>query len=817
MGRHPWQVALLALMALRPAHAVEVARGGEALVPIVTDGTEGIDAAVADLQGYLGAITGGEFAVVATAEHAGGPAIHVGPSYFVPTEAHAARDRWRADQVVQIETRNDSLYITGGGVAGCSFAVYAFLEDVCGVRFFHPGELGTHVPDSPDLAFDEVKVRQAPSFLYRRMWPSSQTPDRRMYNEWRTWYRRSRQGGPAVAMGHNLFRIVPPELYDDHPDYFPLIGGVRIDPRSGTGWQPELANPGVVQLAVEAARAAFDANPDMFSFSLSMNDSTGWSESDEALAQDPPAFRDSQDRGKARRMIVFANQVAEETSQTHPDRYLVFYAYKSTLEPPSEPPAHPNVIPSLCHWGIGADPFHPITAPAEVSPNNVLYRRAIDGWDRLADRLIAREYWTAPRADPLLKAGITPILFEDIPFYHQRGFIACSSEANIDWGNLALNHYVATRLMWDVSRDPEELLDDFFAKYYGAAAEPMRAYFTRVWEMAYKHYLPEDRAMDITGDDIAVLAERLAEAEQAAAGDDLRAARVGMARDFFGVWRMRHELLAAEPGPEAIDAYLARLDELAAEGTDAIVVAGWRGAFMAPVPEPEAYDGPELVRALPDAPLDEANARPLIARRAGSWLVLVGEDRRIEAEVTGVRVGPQYAHRPSWQVVSAAGEPIASGHMPLPGSDELSVEVPEPGLYQIDMNAGANGCGLVVHNCPAVMVGPGLQLCEHPGRMYFWVPEDAGEFTITLFAGKGESALMRIYAPDGERLFEGDSLARDAVPAQLFPGEGQRGAAWCLEIAEAPEGILEDYQILLDSSLPPYLATSPEGLLVPAE
>jgi hypothetical protein len=196
--------------------------------------------------------------------------------------------------------------------------------------------------------------------------------------------------------------------------------------------------------------------------------------------------------------------------------------------------------------------------------------------------------------------------------------------------------------------------------------------------------------------------------------------------------------------------------------------------------------------------------------------VLVGEDRRIEATAIGVRVGPQYAHRPSWVIASPDGTEVASGHMPMPGETELSVEVPEPGLYQLQANAGMNGCGLVVRNAPAVMVGPGMQLCEWPGAMYFWVPDGCEQFTVTLFAGKGESAAMEIYRPNGDLAFTGNSLTRDAVPATIAPAPAHRGQAWRLVIDEAPEGQMEDYSVLLGDALPPYLATSPGAMLVPA-
>jgi len=811
-------VLLVALaLAILPASAIELARDGNALVPVVVDDTQGIAGAVADLVAYLGKITGGQFETVKAADHRGGPALYVGAGYFRPSDGDAARDRWTLQQVVQIYTQDDGLYVTGGGTQGCVFAVYAFLEDFCGVRWFHPGELGEHVPIQPTLGFEEMSERQVPSFVYRNMWASSQTPDRRMYREHRAWMTRNRQGGAAISMGHNLFRIVPPELYDAHPEYFPLIGGERVDPRSGAAWQPELANPGVVKLAVDKARAAFDANPELYSFSLSVNDWYGWSESEEALAYDPPEFRDVQDRGKARRMIVFANEVAEEVAKTHPDRHLVFYAYKSTLEPPEEPECHAQVIPSICHWGIAADPFHRITAGEEISPSNALFRRCIEGWHRLADKLIAREYWTAPKYDPLLKAGVTPVLFEDIPYYRDQGFIGISSESNIDWGNLALNHYVASKLMWDAQRDPQELLDDYFAKYYGEAAQPMRTYFTRIWQVAYKAHLPEDKAVPISEEDISYLGDQLTEATEVVADDDLRSARVKMARQFFDTWRMRHDIIARTPTQAQVEAYVARLDGLAAEKSDALVANAYKAEFMTPLPEPKPYAGPELAALSPGAQLPEPPATTLASRGGAQWLVLVGEDRTIEAEATGVRVGPRYLSLPSWQVVTADGEPVASGHMPIQGSVPLSVAVPEPGLYQIQMAAGRNGCALIVKNCPAVLVGPGYKLCEKPGKMYFYVPRDAEQFTVTLFAGKAESALMRIYDPDGEQVFEGDSLSRDVVAARFAPTAEQRGRAWCLEIAPASEGILEDYQILLSKELPPYLATFAEGLLTPAQ
>src|SRR5690554_1872782 len=97
-------LTLMALMAAcGSSQAIELARDGEALVPIVSDGAEGIDAAVADLKRYLDATTGGEFALLGPDdERPDGPAIFIGPSHFIPREADADRSRWLLEQIVQI-------------------------------------------------------------------------------------------------------------------------------------------------------------------------------------------------------------------------------------------------------------------------------------------------------------------------------------------------------------------------------------------------------------------------------------------------------------------------------------------------------------------------------------------------------------------------------------------------------------------------------------------------------------------------------------------------------------------------------------------
>ncbi|MCD6360683.1 MAG: DUF4838 domain-containing protein, partial [Armatimonadetes bacterium] len=121
-------------------------------------------------------------------------------------------------------------------------------------------------------------------------------------------------------------------------------------------------------------------------------------------------------------------------------------------------------------------------------------------------------------------------------------------------GNLfhryGLNYYLAAKLVWNPDLNPDELLDDYFDKFYGVASAPMRRYFDTLeramtdWNgcssyglhgtahapMAPKVYTPE-----VMGE----LQAALAEAEGISNTDRIAGRRVMLAR------RMYQELEAA--------------------------------------------------------------------------------------------------------------------------------------------------------------------------------------------------------------------------------------------------------------------------------
>jgi len=63
--------------------------------------------------------------------------------------------------------------------------------------------------------------------------------------------------------------------------------------------------------------------------------------------------------------------------------------------------------------------------------------------------------------------------------YHRdgvRGVFLCGIGEQLDF-------YLTMKLYDDPSLDPDALLNEFFSRYFGAAAEPMRAFYTRIEEI----------------------------------------------------------------------------------------------------------------------------------------------------------------------------------------------------------------------------------------------------------------------------------------------------------------------------------------------
>lgn len=133
---------------------------------------------------------------------------------------------------------------------------------------------------------------------------------------------------PRLEFSHNLGRVFPPELYDTHPEFFPLEDGQRLRPRKGTGWwNPDISTPAAAAFAADKAREHFAKHPEAVSFALGVTDGLIYGESPELQALTNPLrwFRERPDYSNL--VFTFMNRTAAAFATTHPDKYLGTLAY----------------------------------------------------------------------------------------------------------------------------------------------------------------------------------------------------------------------------------------------------------------------------------------------------------------------------------------------------------------------------------------------------------------------------------------------------------------------------------------------------------
>jgi hypothetical protein len=171
-------------------------------VEVKTAPTEREKLAAEDLAKYLGMISSAEFAVGGSGEHK----IYVGTP--APNDPKPLKRR-----ETRIKSVGDDIYLYGEGPHGNADAVYDFLEDLLGCRWYTTrGD--EFVPKKPRIAFDKLDCSRVPSFVNATFWGGEVGA----FRDCRDFYRRSRMdwgfNGEYTALGPNYFhspsQMLPP-------------------------------------------------------------------------------------------------------------------------------------------------------------------------------------------------------------------------------------------------------------------------------------------------------------------------------------------------------------------------------------------------------------------------------------------------------------------------------------------------------------------------------------------------------------------------------------------------------------------------------
>lgn len=371
---------------------------------------------------------------------------------------------------------------------GTLYAVYDFLERVCGVRWYMVTDLGRVMPKEKTLDFELTEKRF-------KCWTTYRDTTR---NHWQIPGEIPEQGKKmtlASIRDNNLFlfrtriggepRWVTHSVMDygtrfgkEHPDWF--VG------KPGPSIQLHYDNPEVIEQVAKDAMVYFSKTFAKRRFGVMSNPDCNaeyWSAGD-FFAVAPGDNRDYGDktnpplqperRGKgfgtgvaSNYIFTWVNNVARKVHKEYPDKWIYTIAYADMFEPPDFE-MESNVAVAVC-MADGWDDSQGM--------------KVLKAWRKKVSRLSTWEYClddtiSFPRVRPrqiakyisqLEDMNIDGMFIEPPAFHGQGGYR--------NPGLYHLNHYITFLMLRERDVDIESVLKEYYELFYGPAARHMEKFW----------------------------------------------------------------------------------------------------------------------------------------------------------------------------------------------------------------------------------------------------------------------------------------------------------------------------------------------------
>ena len=372
---------------------------------------------------------------------------------------------------------------------GTANAVYTFIQDVLGVRWLLPGDLGADYPESPSLLIPAQDLRYHPQFRLRMGIFSQYDLGRRRAGEMRDWARRHRMlldsldvdANHAFADWWEKYGESRPELFALQPDG--TRGTFPTDPRRKKVSEGE---PAVWDVWLEEVADMLKANPTESVFNVAANDnwSSGHCVDPRSQAWDPPVseagelvtynYADGvrlERPPMSDRYVTFANTLGEKLKAKYPDRELFVsqLAYGGTArQAPVKARPNDNVIIVSVHNFL-------FRGPEERQQQMQMF----DDWSKVAKHIIWRPNmsgssgWSWGTPD----VGFT-LVADGFRFIAERKAIGVVIDTIWNhWGTQGPMYYLMAELSWNPFADADAILEDFCQRSYGPAGPTMLKYW----------------------------------------------------------------------------------------------------------------------------------------------------------------------------------------------------------------------------------------------------------------------------------------------------------------------------------------------------
>jgi len=450
-------------------------------------------------------------------------------------------------RTIQADGRTITI-IEGGDREGTLYGVYGYLEQL-GMRFIGLGEQGTVYPDKPAELPRKLNITESPSFISRGFWAWED----RGNDDFFLWMARNRMNfwtvnekevhllkklgikltegghriqeyflGPKSEYPYNHPKFQGDEdkpadpykssdeyvgdtsgdgkltYFEAHPEWYGLIKGKRSDYIKGdAGHNYCTSNADATrELARNLVQSLIDGNwryVDVVTFW--MLDVGKWCECENCKRQGTYTDR----LFEVVHTVMTQMRQGRREGRLKRNVELAAIAYMETLAPPSKPLpdgfSYENL--SMTFFPILRCFAHPLADPACTEINRSILED-YQGWTTGQGRfytgpVFIGEYYNVSSIKSL-PALYTRIMAADIPWYYRTGarhFHYMHTPTRL-WGTWTLNQYLLARLLWNHQANADEILTDYFSKYYPTTCKTTRKFYEILEKAqanikAYKH------------------------------------------------------------------------------------------------------------------------------------------------------------------------------------------------------------------------------------------------------------------------------------------------------------------------------------------
>jgi hypothetical protein len=368
----------------------------------------------------------------------------------------------------EIAVTPESVTIRAESPSGLSGGLYKILED-WGCHWVMDGELGEVIPSHESLTLPMgtqlvtigvdtgFGARRGVTIQRNRLLPATWLPGMHF---WR-------------------YGVEPEKYFKTHPEYFPLVDGVRKTT------QVETVNPDVIRLKIEHAKEYFQKlHPTARSYPMDPEDNMEFSEAPEATRLDPPGTGPDGLPLMSDRVVLFANAVLEGFQSDFPDKTVAFYSYLNHSQPPVNVRLNPKAAVGVTRFGF----CNLRLTPTATTPSPQQFEDLVKAWLDQTKNVYIYEYnpptWAAALPFPnYLEIG------ESMRRLHRIGAKGFYSDGHgiASAPGVFLNEYIAWRMMVNPEQDPKTLMDDYCRFFFGPASETMVAYYDTLAEITKFH------------------------------------------------------------------------------------------------------------------------------------------------------------------------------------------------------------------------------------------------------------------------------------------------------------------------------------------